>query len=81
MTIDKGESKSGVLYATSFSVNLKSHLKNPGSVIIRVEFESGNILIIGERDLPVRLDIAESLTQKNLKFSHKSWHYPYKLIQ
>lgn len=79
--IDHGQTKQGRQYNTSLTLNLKSPLKDPGPVMLRIEFESGNILIVGENDLPARFELPQSLTQKNLKLSHKSWHYPYKLVQ
>lgn len=80
-TIEDGYTKSGKQFTSSLSINLKESFPDPGPVMIRIEFQSGNILIIGDPDLPVRFETSESLLQKNLKISHKSWHYPYKLIQ
>lgn len=78
-TINEDKDKNGETYISNLSVNLRSSMADPGPVLVKIEFDSGEVIIIGEPDLPVRFEKNNSLTQKNLKIQHKSWHYPYKL--
>lgn len=80
-TVSTGSGKSGDLVEIKFSIKLKDPLRQPGPVIVKIEFEDSDPIIIGEKDLPVRFEFDTSLTQKTLAFSHRSWHNPYKLIQ
>lgn len=72
--------KAGRSYETDFSVTLKRKILVTEPVIIRFTLNNGNKLLIGDKDLPVRLLEDHSLTSKTLTFSHVSWHYPYRLI-
>lgn len=73
-------SKAGRSYETDFSVTLRRKIHVTEPVIIRFTLSNGNKLLIGDKDLPVRLLEDHSLTSKTLTFSHVSWHYPFKLI-
>lgn len=79
-SVKDDQTKSGLQYTASLSGNLKLNIINPGPVIIKLQFDSGDSLVIGETDLPVRMELTQSLSQKSMKIQHKSWHYPYKVI-
>lgn len=69
-------SSGGTIWTSTLSGNLKSIPADLSQGILILELESGEIVVVGEPELPVTLNITESLTQKSLQISHKSWHKP-----
>jgi hypothetical protein len=67
----------GDLYTVAVNGNLKNKFKKLGQGLLIIELESGERLLLGEPELPVTIKITESLMQKSLQISHKSWHEPY----
>lgn len=78
LSVRKSHTKAGRLYESSFSAMLRSKLDLHQIVIIRLTTDEDNTsYIIGDLDLPVRLDETVSLRQKPVSFSHQSWHFPW----
>ncbi len=72
--------KPGRSYETDFTGTLKQRFLENQPVIIRFTLDNGTRMLIGDKDLPVRLLEDHSLSSKTLTFSHVSWHYPIKLV-
>lgn len=78
--IDKRDGKAGRSFECEFSCGLRAKFLKPGSFIFRLTLSDGSDpMIIGSTDLPVRLEESHNLTSKRLTFSHRSWHYPYRV--
>lgn len=78
-TVEDGKSKSGDIYQSSLNMSVRDLLTNPGNVILKLSFDSGLPIILGDTERPVRISLSSSLTQKALKVSHRDTHYPYSL--
>ncbi|WP_026946163.1 hypothetical protein [Algoriphagus marincola] len=78
LSVRKSHTKAGRLYESSFSAMLRSKLDLHQIVIIRITLDKDETqYIIGDPDLPVRLDETVSIRQKPISFSHQSWHFPW----
>lgn len=78
--IDSKRSVAGKVYTTELSTNISELREIRSKVLIKLQFEDSDTLIVGVPDIPVTLDVDFSLTRKRLKFSHKNWHKPLKLV-
>ncbi|WP_439473817.1 hypothetical protein [Algoriphagus formosus] len=78
LSVRKSHTKAGRLYESSFSAMLRSKLDLHQIVILRISTDQDETpYIVGDPDLPVRLDETISLRQKPISFTHQSWHFPW----
>jgi len=77
--IKEKREKGNTVYVSELTTGIKEIQNNVGPVLVKLEFESGEKILIGEPDFPVIFEQTQNLLKKGLTFEHKSGHYPYLL--
>ena len=72
---DPEQGPAGKVWKVSITGLVKSQVKEFELGVLLVQLESGETIVIGSQDHPVRIFLAESLQQKRFEIKHSS---PYK---
>lgn len=79
LKISSARSAAGESYDVTLSANLNEEIKKLTKGIYLVTLESGEVLIIGSADYPVKYNSDELLKEKSFDISHKSIQKPLKI--
>ncbi|HLT41736.1 MAG TPA: hypothetical protein VKZ95_03450 [Sphingobacteriaceae bacterium] len=80
LNINKQETEDGSLYTTDMSFNLLETINEPSPVVLKVSFCDNETMLLGSPELPIYLTEMNQLIGKNVNISHRSWHYPFYLL-
>lgn len=78
--IDPSKPVNGKRWKVTINARMKKKIKNFELGILIVKLESGETLVIGDKEFPVDVFLPESTTQKTLEITHEMWHEPYFLV-
>jgi len=81
LIISRTKPASGEQFESKFTAGLRSAFNLKDLLLIRLTLLDGTEVLIGDTDIPVRVEEDHALKNKTLSFTHLSWHYPYQLTQ
>ena len=80
LIINASNPEAGKRYETNFTATIRSIQPEALDLcLVRITLEGGSRLLIGDKNLPVRMFDDQTLKGKNISFSHTSWHFPFEI--
>ncbi|GHB44494.1 hypothetical protein [Mongoliitalea lutea] len=81
LLINEEIGKAGRLYVCNFTAALTESRLIKHGLVVKISFDDGaEPMIIGDPSLPVRLLEQHELKNKSIRFTHNSWHYPFRTL-